>query len=360
MNDTPPRPLKIAHVVVTDRFAGVERYVSDTANELSRRGHQIAVIGGATNVMPKALDQLVQWDAAQSFSKALIPLRRLGPLDVVHVHMTLAEAAGLLATLFRSTALVATRHFAQPRGSGAPGRAFSALFNRVADHQIAISGFVAGTVERSPESVIELGTSVSAAPYSLESRTVLMVQRLEPEKHGMVGLKAWAESGLGREGWRLRLLGEGSELSLLASSATELGIDSSVEFVGWTANVREQLRTAAILLATAPTEPFGLSVIEAMSEGVPVVAAAGGGHLETIGAVPDAPMFEPGNARAAAQALRRLALDQTFRTEQSDKVRAHQSRWLTVKRHVNRLEAVYERVVDAGLTKTRDQRGATA
>ena len=42
----PDRPLSVAHVVVTDAFAGVERYVCQVAEELDRRGHRLSAIGG--------------------------------------------------------------------------------------------------------------------------------------------------------------------------------------------------------------------------------------------------------------------------------------------------------------------------
>ena len=45
------------------------------------------------------------------------------------------------------------------------------------------------------------------------------------------------------------------------------------------------MRTAGVLLAPRPDEAFGLSVVEAMARGLPVVAAGSGAHLETVGSV---------------------------------------------------------------------------
>ncbi len=42
----PDRPLSVAHVVVTDAFAGVERYVCQVAGELAGRGHRVLTVGG--------------------------------------------------------------------------------------------------------------------------------------------------------------------------------------------------------------------------------------------------------------------------------------------------------------------------
>src|SRR4051812_8843820 len=43
--------MRIAHVVVTNNFAGVERYVSSVAIELALRGHEVAVVGGDQDVV---------------------------------------------------------------------------------------------------------------------------------------------------------------------------------------------------------------------------------------------------------------------------------------------------------------------
>ncbi len=41
----PCAPLRVAHVVVTQNFAGTERYVCDVANALAALGDQVSVVG---------------------------------------------------------------------------------------------------------------------------------------------------------------------------------------------------------------------------------------------------------------------------------------------------------------------------
>ena len=93
--------------------------------------------------------------------------------------------------------------------------------------------------------------------------------------------------------------------------AHELGVTDSIDFVGQIADTDRLLGESSVVLATPPAEPFGLSVVEAMAHGVPVVAAAGGAHVETMG---DAGMlFPPGDARAAARCAGQLAADPDLR-----------------------------------------------
>jgi glycosyltransferase involved in cell wall biosynthesis len=117
--------------------------------------------------------------------------------------------------------------------------------------------------------------------------------------------------------------------------------DTSVQFVGYVGDVGPYLRRAAMLLATAPAEPFGLSVVEAMAAGVPVVASCSGGHLETIGSVPGAPLFGVGDVNQAARCLAELAAEPDRRQALSDAGRVVQRQQFSLDRQVSELEGIY-------------------
>ena len=132
----------------------------------------------------------------------------------------------------------------------------------------------------------------------------------------------------------------------MARDLSAARIPSATGVPGATSRVADELARAGALLATASGEPFGLAVVEAMAAGVPVVAAAAGGHLETIGRVPDAPMFRPHDVEAAAMMLRAI-LDDEERARMAALVRRQVEDELTIDRHVTRLLAEYERVLPA-------------
>jgi glycosyltransferase involved in cell wall biosynthesis len=128
---------------------------------------------------------------------------------------------------------------------------------------------------------------------------------------------------------------------------------SSVEFAGWSDDVEHELGAAGILLAPATAEPFGLSVVEAMAAGVPVVACAGGGHLETVGRVPAAPSFQPGDAGGAAAGLRSL-LDDAVRQALSAAGRAVAAEEFSLSSHVDRLIDEYSSLAHGGRSGARN------
>ena len=103
------------------------------------------------------------------------------------------------------------------------------------------------------------------------------------------------------------------------------------------------LSQSSVVLATAPEEPFGLSVVEAMAHGVPVVAADGGAHPETVGD-PDL-LFPPGDADAGSRALVRLSEDPALRRQLGDRLRQRQQQMFSIRQHLDGLEALYGQVM---------------
>lgn len=336
--------LRIAHLVVTENFAGVERYICQVADGLAARGHQVDVIGGSAARMRTELDRTVAYRSAATIPQGVRGLIAVRGADVVHVHMTAAEACAYLARPLVRAPVVATRHFAAERGSTRRNRALARVTSRHLAADVAISAFVARSVE-GPTTLIPNG--VATRPQApLVAPVVVMLQRLDREKSPEVGLEAWARSGLADRGWTLVVAGSGVLLPDLEAMVGALGCGSSVTFAGHVADTDGLLAGSSILLAPAPAEPFGLSVVEAMAHGLAVVAAGGGGHLESVG--DDGVLFPPGHAAAAGAALARLAADPDALTSVGHALRGRQQARYSLDRHLDRLEALYAAVIAEG------------
>jgi glycosyltransferase involved in cell wall biosynthesis len=124
----------------------------------------------------------------------------------------------------------------------------------------------------------------------------------------------------------------------------DLGIAPAVRFLGHRADVAVLMDQASLLVAPALHEAFGLSVVEAMAAGLPTVAAASGGHLETIGAVPGAALFPPGDAEAAGRLLALLGRDEAARDTCGRALQAAQRAHFTVAAQAEGTDAVYRTV----------------
>lgn len=78
------------------------------------------------------------------------------------------------------------------------------------------------------------------------------------------------------------VVGEGVGRVSLQARANELGLDKSIQFVGFQENVSLYLQAMDIVLFTSLTEAFPLAVLEAMAAARPVVATDVGGVSEQI------------------------------------------------------------------------------
>ncbi|WP_227583968.1 glycosyltransferase family 4 protein [Cellulomonas chengniuliangii] len=332
----------VAHVVCTAAFAGVERYVVTLAQEQDARGMRVHVLGGAPERMRAELAGTgVRWSPAPTPWHAARGLVALRGLRLVHAHMTDAESAAVVAA---RAPVVATRHFAGRRGSSAPARLVGQYVTRRVAGQVAISRFVARRIE-GPSTVIHPGVLPRHQPAAAREPVVLVAQRLEAEKRTDLALRMWAASGLADRGWRLQVAGGGAQADDVRRLATSLGIEGSCDLLGPRADVDELMARAAVFLAPRPDEPYGLSVVEAMAHGTPVVAAAGGGHDETVGASELAVLVDVASLEEAATALSTLALDPRLRDEYGRDLRRLQRERFTVEAHANRLEGVYRAAV---------------
>jgi glycosyltransferase involved in cell wall biosynthesis len=150
--------------------------------------------------------------------------------------------------------------------------------SRRVKHFVAISRHVAARIQRfygRPADVIYPPVDVQRFPPTEEDPEdfYLVVSALAPYKR--IDLAVEAANRLGR---RLLIVGTGPEEARLRARAGR-----TVEFLGWRDDVAiaDLYRRCRALLFPG-LEDFGITPLEAMAAGRPVIAFAGGGALETV------------------------------------------------------------------------------
>jgi glycosyltransferase involved in cell wall biosynthesis len=215
--------------------------------------------------------------------------------------LALKRAARVLGVPFNATEHLVTPTF---RVAGLTGRPRDLGWPRSARHVIFVSGDNRGRfLTERPEIadkafVAPNGVVPSKGPWpdadararlralaggAEDEPLVLVLARLATEKGQDLAIRACAAAQT--RPWRLVLIGpdpDGRAPALLRLAAA-LGAADRVSLLGARTDARDLIRGADAMLVASRTEGLPLSVLEAMAEGVPVVATAVGGVAEALG-----------------------------------------------------------------------------
>lgn len=124
------------------------------------------------------------------------------------------------------------------------------------------------------------------------------------------------------------IIGTGEEYPRLLRLAKRLGINEQVFFFGWRDNVVPFLKLMNVfVLPSTVRESFGISIAEAMSMEIPVVASRIGGVPELVEEGKTGYLVEPGNSREITQAVMRFLdneeLAKAFGRRGRDRIKAY-------------------------------------
>jgi glycosyltransferase involved in cell wall biosynthesis len=133
--------------------------------------------------------------------------------------------------------------------------------------------------------LLEDGPAVHSVPDALpdgpwprsrmDNRIVAAGGRWVPVKAYDRLIRAFAIVADKRPDWRLRLYGGGPEERRLRALVRELSLHNHVYFMGTTPDLAGEFAKASIVANTSRSEDLGMTVLEAMGCGVPVVAFDG-------------------------------------------------------------------------------------
>lgn len=192
------------------------------------------------------------------------------------------------------------------------------LLDRRLDRVLCCSQFIAECARDTPVdpaklAVVPNGVPVPAAPLIARRTPVRLaiVGRIVEQKQHMVLLEACARLKERGVAYELDIVGAkgGAFCNGVDSRIAALGLVEQVRWKGFVADRDRLYRDLDILVAPAVDEPFGLTVAEAGSYGLPVVAACSGAFPELIEEGRTGLLFAPGDAEDLARALEVLILD---------------------------------------------------
>jgi glycosyltransferase involved in cell wall biosynthesis len=192
-----------------------------------------------------------------------------------------------------------------------------------------------------------------AAPAPGPGTRLLFVGRLHPTKGLILAIDALAQVNQKRlTKVTLDLIGTGETqyVDSVKALARELGVADCIRFLGHRerADIFELYRDYDVLLFPSIwAEPFGLTVIEAMGQGVPVIALDRGGPKEIITNMIDGLLVSSETAAAVAQAIALLVDTPQLRQDMAAAAIRTIAERFTLEHHVDRTERLMRTIVDS-------------
>ncbi|MFA1543778.1 glycosyltransferase [Actinomadura monticuli] len=338
---------------------GQNVFVAELATELGRQGHYVTVYtrrdapalphrvrlapGVTVEHVPAgpperiAKDDLLPW--MHDFGTYLGRRWAAEPPDVAHAHFWMSGLAAIQAgqaagsrrvpvvQTFHALGTVKRRHQGGKDTSPASRVRLERAIGRGADAVIATCSdetaeLAAMGVDRDRVRVVPCGVDLAlftpaGAPAAGggEPHRLVVLSRLVERKGVDTAIRALAhlpDAELAVAGGPPRGdLGGDPEARRLRQVARDAGVAGRVEFLGRLGreDVPPLLRSASLVVALPWYEPFGMVPLEAMACGVPVVASAVGGHLDTVMDGVTGALVPPRDPEAAARTIRALLDD---------------------------------------------------
>jgi N-acetyl-alpha-D-glucosaminyl L-malate synthase BshA len=143
----------------------------------------------------------------------------------------------------------------------------------------------------------------------------------------------------------LLMVGEGPERSSAQALARRLGVLDRIRFLGTRRGIAEIAGMADVFLLPSELESFGLSALEAMACGVPVVGSDAGGLPEVVRHAESGYLLPVGDVEGMSTRTIEILKDDERRREMGEAARHRVESLFDAERVVSQYEAVYARVL---------------
>ncbi|HKO43495.1 MAG TPA: glycosyltransferase [Pyrinomonadaceae bacterium] len=332
--------MKILQICSARTIGGGEKHLVDLVNGLHGRGHEVYAairpdsgLRAELQALPEQNILTLQTHGPLNILNAVNLARfiRDRKIDVIHGHIA---PDYLLAAFAAKRAgrgkLVITRHVLFQLN-----KLHSQMLKRV-DGVIAVSRAVADSLHAfDPARITVIHNGIDLSRFTRDgdasdwlqssiksdirnSFIVGMVGHLAPIKGQEEFVKAAAIVSSRRNDVAFVIAGEdksrtGENRRQLEQLINNLGLEGRVHLLGWVDNVPRLLPALDLLISPSRSEPFGLSIVEAMACEVPIIATRSEGALEILEDGVTGKLLKSGNPEELADAIVSLLDDEEKR-----------------------------------------------
>lgn len=365
-NTSAGKRLRVCHLSLTLCTGGLERLLVDFARYHNRELFELEFIAlGETGVPAEEIKQIgcpvIQFPLTARGK--LEKIRQLSDFlnqrdyDLLHTHNAYPHFYGSLAA-YRSKipVTIQTRH-GRRFGTTFSERMQFAIASRFADRVVPVSDDTGlrckkvGWLNDSKVTRIWNGIDVDRFVFTgpADKKTAITVSRLSPEKDLATMLRAVQQVAQEIPEFRLLIVGDGPERARLEGLTAELNLKSQVEFLGERNDVPQLLSQAGFYVSSSLTEGISLTLLEAMSVGLPIVATNVGGNPEIVQQPATGLLVPSANPALLASAMIQMCENQDQWAETGQRARERVEQYFNIRTMIKDYENLYLDILNTSL-----------
>ncbi len=371
------KSLKVLHITTHLNIGGISSYLLILGSGMIKKGHQVCVLssgGGLSEEFKEREFHLLQFNIKTKSElnpklywalPQIIRLVKEKKFDIIHAHTRVTQVLAYFIARATGVPVVTTAHgYYKPRF----GRR---LFGCWGGRTIAISPLVAEELKNShavdPSRIkvvqnaidtedflrrlAQKNTSAVRKEYGIDEKAVVLgsVSRLVQDKGHEYLVKALSALRKKNVNAFLLILGDGRERDNLQKLIKDLNLERHVKLVPGEKDVTKVLSVMDIFVHPATfREGFGLSMMEAMIAGKPVVVTDIWAVNSYIKNAVNGYLVEPKNTQALADAIHRVISDPSLSKQVAEEGRRMAAEICSLDRMTGETEAVYQEAIEEG------------
>ncbi|MCD2528845.1 glycosyltransferase family 4 protein [Providencia huaxiensis] len=325
--------MNIVYIITkADEIGGAQIHVRDLSIAMSQLGHTVTVIVGEYGALTEQLGESnINYIVESKLTRNISPLKdllcviklrsilkKLDP-DVVTLHSSKAGIIGRAALIGSKIPCIFTAHgWAFADGISQKHqrvyilieKLFSKFCSKIItvshqDKNLAIKYNVAPS---NKQVIIHNGIPDNTVNFPKNNNSsnivnIICVARFSAQKDHVTLLKAL--SHIKQLNWKLNLVGKGPLEQDVKKLANGLGLDEKISFLGERRDVNYLLSSSDIFILPSNWEGLPISIIEAMSFSLPIIASNVGGVSEMVSSS-NGFLIPRGNIEAMSKAITTL------------------------------------------------------
>lgn len=327
--------MNILHITNQLDVGGITTYILYLSKALIDRGHNVFVASYEGEFLPRCINSGINYisipiktksEISPKMIKSYFRLKReirANNIQIIHAHTRTTQVLGHLLGKKFGIPYIATCHGFYKT------RFFRRMFGCWGDKTIAISQPVKEHLIKDfkvkEENIHLIHTGIDVDRFSLKSQApnlklreelklgdepvIGIIARLSPEKGHNCLVEAMPAVLREFPLVKLIMVGDGREKQALKELVIRLGLEKNILFIHSVMQTADILPALDIFVMPSLSEGLGISLLEAMATGLPVVGTRVGGIPSLIKDKENGLLVEPGDSSALAIAILELLKD---------------------------------------------------